>query len=199
MPIGEYVVAQSNHDAVEASNAAVSITACTMQADATTEYIGFLFQAVTFPAGATLNTACLIFHIESGAQDEPEHPIYLQDSSSPAVFTTGASDISLRPRTSASYEWVNANLGATGSTLHDPGDTVLNAMFNELFGRYDYSAGLNLVAIVRGGSSATRDLGILAVDTAAASPAKLRIDYTEAGGGNGTPPPGRLQPMGIIF
>lgn len=151
--------------------------------DAVDEYFGMRWTGITIPAGAIITTAWIDMWIIDDLNDEPDHTIYFEDNATPAVFTTGASDISNRTPTTATATLSSADLGASASgdwlsDLETMPFPELKTIIQELVDSYDYSSGGAMAAIIRGSADAGRDLrrGDYSSDTTKA--AKLHIEYT---------------------
>lgn len=150
--------------------------------DATTEYIGWRFQNVTIPQGATINSAILSLMPTGSTVDEPEHTFFGEDVDNAALFVAGAGTftISSRAMTAASVLWSNANLGADGATYFNVPDIA--ALIQEVVNRAGWVSGNSIVIICQGGATSTRDLAVFMWDNdgTGATAAKLVIDHGAA-------------------
>ncbi len=171
----------SADDADEAGNGTVLITATsTNTVDATNEWIGLRFRGVTITGGSTINSATLSMVPFSSATDEPNHPIYCDDSDNAAAFSTSANNISSRARTTATVTWSSTNLGANGSTRFNAPDVA--ALVQEVIDRAGWASGNAIAFVIQGSADSTRDLAIVTFDGSAANAAHLDIDYTAGAG-----------------
>jgi hypothetical protein len=171
--IGPIAVAASGDDASEVATV-VSITANPLaNCDTAGVWNGWRFLGITIPAGSTINSAILTVRMTSGTLDEPDVTIFGLDVATPAAFTTGASNISSRSRTTASVNWSNANAGTVDVNTSD-----LKTIVQELVDSYEYSSGvMGFVMTTRAGDSA-RDTSITSFDGSSTVCARLTIDYT---------------------
>ena len=108
-------------------------------------YVGFRFQNVNIPAGATVTSATLEFYSNGNGTTSFSVDLTAQDADNPSTFTTNSSDISNRPRTSAQTLW------STGSTSYSVGDAILSPNFassiQEVIERSGWTSGNSLVVI----------------------------------------------------
>ncbi len=130
--------------------------------DATTEWVGLRFNSVNITQAATITVATLGVVPSATTEDEPLVTIFGEASDDCAAFTTGASNISGRSRTSASVAWSSADLGANGSSYHDAPSLV--TVLQEIINRAGWVSGNDLCLVIQGGSTTTRDLTIEAQD-----------------------------------
>lgn len=146
--------------------------------DATTDWAGMRWDNVTVPNGATIHTAYLACVPSGTGEDEPLVTIYAEDADDPAQFTTTASDISNRSRTSG-VSWSDANLGVSGATYAISADIA--SQIQTVVNRAGWASGNAMVVIVQGGATSTRDLTIEAQDLGPdTNPPILAINYTAA-------------------
>ena len=181
-------VGASADDASETAGT-VSITATFFLSDSTDEYHGFRWQNVTIAPGATINSAILTVYVQSGGNDEPLHRAWGQAADNAAAFTTGASDISGRTKTTAAVDWSSADLGSGNDTPIEWGAATaagagssFAAVIQEIVDRPGWASG-NAIVIFDTQSSldALRDLAIDFYDNLSTEGAELDIDYTAAG------------------
>lgn len=158
---GTVSIAQNSDDAKESSGT-MALTGASLESDATTEKLGFRFQNVTIPQGATVNTAYLTLYFNSSTLDEPNHPIYAEAADNSSTFTTGSNDITNRSLTSATATWSSTDLGAAGS-FNSP---ELKSLAQEVINRASWASGNAMTFIIIGSASATRDFQVAALDHA---------------------------------
>lgn len=143
--------------------------------DATTDWAGMRFRNVQVPAGATV-TAAYVSVVPSGTgEDEPLVTVFLEAADNAATFSSSASDISNRSRTTG-VSWDNANLGADGSTYFNSPSLVTDVQ--AVVDRGGWAYGNAMAVHIQGGSTATRDLTIESFENTANNPPKLHIEYT---------------------
>ncbi|MGK2966024.1 MAG: hypothetical protein ACSLFM_10530 [Tepidiformaceae bacterium] len=151
-------VSASADDAYEDSTGVVTLDdAFTVDVDATNEWIGLRFQGVAIPADATIQEAHLSLFVPN-FQDEPDVVIHGVDADNTGTFTTGANDISGRPRTTANVAWASTDLGGDG--VFDSPD--LTSIVQEIVDRAGWAPGNAMAFVINGRSGAdpARDFGI---------------------------------------
>lgn len=143
--------------------------------DATTDWAGMRFQNVTVPKGATITSAFISVVPSGTGEDEPLITLSAEDADSSATFTTTASDISNRSRTST-VSWSSTDLAATGASYHNSPD--LTSQIQTVIDRSGWAAGNPVTVIAQGGATSTRDLTIEAFENAGNNPPQLTINFT---------------------
>lgn len=176
----------TNNDAREGATVVDLTSRATV--DDSGEYYGHRWTGIIISAGATIDTAYIDINIRNANTDEPNHPLYFEDSATPAVFTTGASDISNRTGTTATATFGDGTDQGSGdntwwSTLVTQPDPEIKTIIQELVDSYDYSSGLAMVGILQGGADANDDLGRNDYTNDTTLAAKLHIEYTAAAAG----------------
>ena len=186
MPTLNLAVSVGSNDAQEIAGTVVinGTTTGSNDLDEVTDFVGIRYPASGVPQGATITTSYLTVRTNANGADEPLVTIFCQDADSTSTFTTGASNISARPRTTASASWNQTDLGvAAGTDIQSPS---LNAPLQELVDRPSF--GGDIVIIIQGGNDLTRDLGFQLfehADAGAGAP-RLHIEYTTGGGAGDT-------------
>lgn len=69
------------------------------------------FQVPSVPQGAVIDDAYLELYVDGLNEDDPAVRIYAEPTASPAPLSTTASDISDRPRSANSVEWISTSIG----------------------------------------------------------------------------------------
>ena len=155
---------------------AMSLTAL-MSVTSATHYLGVRFPNVTVPQGATINSATLTVNVPSTINDTPAGVTWYGElATNAAAFTTTASDITNRARTSATTVWSGTDIG-TGDH-----DLTVTSIVQEIVNQGGWASG-NAMALLLYGVAAS--LRITNYDTSTTLCARLAIDYTEGGGGGG--------------
>lgn len=147
------------------------------RSNGTGEWITVCVPVVSIPAGATINSATLNIYVDHAAMDEPDHNIRAELVADAVCPKAGDANNSLSGRTwtTATVNWLNANLGAPG--FFDTPD--ISAVIQELVDTFGGINGHVLVSFDWAGG-----VGDLGVATPAYDPtyiATLTIDYTEGG------------------
>lgn len=176
-------IAASTDDADQAAGA-VTTNATTLNANATSQYIGLRFLNVTIPQGATISAATLNVYFTSASFDSPNVLIYAEDVDDAATFTTGANDISGRTLTTANVAWNASNIGTGSKTSPD-----IATVIQEIIDRPGWASGNDIVIIIKG-NSASSAMRIATYDSANPE-AQINITYstlfTQNVGGTLTP------------
>ena len=175
-------IAESADDAMEVAGT-VTLADAFPSSDATTDWLAFRFQNILIPPGSTVTDVKLQVVPFSTGEDEPNHTFFGVDEDDCAQWTTAASNISGRSRTTASVLWASADLLATGSSRHD--SPSLHTIVQEIVDRAGWASGNAIGIICQGSATATRDLGVVAYDSSPGGAAHLEITYTAPAGRTG--------------
>lgn len=178
MPTIDKTVAASSDDANQDSLGNVSLTQTpSLVIDATNEWFGARWDisAAPIPSGSTITTCTITCEFPESANDEPDHAMFFQEAANPSTFTTAGSNISSRPRTTATVNWSSANLGAPGDFTSPELKTVLQEVVDSQ-GQLDA-----IVWIVQGSADAARDFRVTTWDGTPSLAARIHIEYTTGG------------------
>jgi hypothetical protein len=186
-------IAASADDAMQ-SGTTMTLNGTTIGAslDATTEWIGMRFLNVTIPKDATITTARLAVVPSASTEDEPLVTVYAQAADDCSTFTSTASDITNRSRTTG-VSWSSTDLAANGATYHAAPSLVSDVQ--AVINRASWASGNDLCVLIQGGATTTRDLTVEAFDATVKNPATLTIVYATSSdatstlasvGGNGS-------------
>jgi serine protease AprX len=158
--------------------------------------IGLRFNGIGLPQGATITNAYLRFRAiapdEGNSNTNPANlTIQGQAADNAPAFTSAANNLSSRPRTTASVQWLPSAWSA-GATYDSPS---LTAIVQEIVNRSAWASGNSLVFIIRctDGAPAT-DCGSRSADSwdgNATTAPLLHIEWDNAA----TPPPSPSNPM----
>lgn len=171
--IGPIAVAASADDASETATAMDLTSNPLANCDTAGVWNGWRFTGITIPVGSTIDQAFMTLQFTSGTLDEPEVTISGLDTATPGTFTTDASNISGRARTTATVAWSNANAGTSDVNTAD-----FKTIVQELVDSYTYSNGdMGFVWTTTSGTS-TRDTSVRSFDNSATLCARLTIVYT---------------------
>jgi hypothetical protein len=119
--------------------------------------VGLRFAGVSIPRGAIIEHAHLQFTVDEANRAAASIAIDAEASDNAAAFTSGAFNMSGRPRTSASVTWnppVWLTEGAAGSDQQTP---ELNAMLQEVVNRPGWASGNALVILASGSGRRTAE------------------------------------------
>lgn len=172
----ESAVAQSADDALETSTGSVSIVTTEPISDDPDEWLGWRFDALDIPQGATIESAILTVTIRDALFDEPKHTFYGHAVDDAPAFAATDFDISSRPRTTASVLWDSADLGAVAGGTADAPD--MSTILQELVDRAGWAPGNAVALFCHGDADGNRDLGVRHWDFASAATATLTVSYT---------------------
>ena len=163
-------------DDANQNGTAVSLTAV-LQVFSATRYVGVRFPNVTVPQGATINSATLTVDVPSTSLDSPNGVTWYGElATNAAAFTTTASDITNRARTSATLVWSGSNIGTGDHNL------TVTSIAQEIVNQGGWASGNAMALLLYG---VTANLQITSYDTSTTLCARLAIDYTAGGGGGG--------------
>jgi hypothetical protein len=112
--------------------------------------VGLRFVGVSVPPGATIERAYVQFEVAKVTTGAASLTIQGQAADNPTTFTTNASDISSRPRTSASVSWVPQPWPTVGVHGADQRTQDLTPVVQETVGRAGWVSGNAMVFIITG-------------------------------------------------
>lgn len=139
-------------------------------------HVGFRFQNVSIPAGATITSATLEVFSSSGGTSSFSVDLTAQDADNPATFTTASGSISSRPRTSYQTLW------STSSVTYSVGQSIVSPNFassiQEVIDRAGWSENNALVVVLTPNSG---DKQIFKRSGSTIYAPQLHITYFEAG------------------
>ena len=137
-------------------------------------YNGYRFvPGSSIPQGATIVSATFSFKFWSVTYDNIDATVYGEDGASPGTFTTGASNITNRTKTTASVALDRTNVGTDWQTLD------VKTIIEELVGDYTIEA----IVFHLDTDSAVNGRIWHEDGTDPADAPKLDIEYTTAAGG----------------
>lgn len=167
-------ITNGSDDAQETSGT-MSLTATSLNANATTQISGMRFSGVDVPRGSTVTAASLELYLISSSYDDPDVVIRGQAADDAPAFATTAGDITNRAKTAAAVSWQASALGIGAETTPD-----LAAVVQEVIDRPGWADGNALALFIQGasGGSLLRWASVESANAAAA----LTITYTPPGG-----------------
>lgn len=140
----------------------------------------FRFPGVAIDQGSTIDVSYVSGQVHDAARDYIDANIHFLTNASPNTFsTTNATDVTGRPRTTASVSWINADLGAP-TTYQTPS---LNTPLQEVVNSVTTTA---VAVVYRPNSDGNFPCRFDAYNYAGGGPAAIHIEYT-AGGGASAP------------
>lgn len=143
-----------------------------------THYLGLRFLGITIPGGSTIDVCYIAFNLTNGSFVDPDITFWGELSPNAATYTTAASDITNRTKTTHSVPWVASGIG-TG-VKNSPS---LVAIMQELIDQGGWGSGQALAFMVYGnsGSSAFR---ASSYNTDSGNAPLLYVEYTAPSGGS---------------
>ena len=168
-------VAASSDDAQE-TGGTVLLDGVNLNANSATQISALRFTNVTIPPGSTINSAYISVNITSSTYDDPDATIRGSAEANPATFTTAASHLTNRDKTSASVAWNGTGLGSGAENTPS-----LVTLVEEIIAIPGWASG-NAMAFYFTGS-ATSSLRFNAYDNGSGIPS-ITIDYTAPTGGS---------------
>jgi hypothetical protein len=171
-------VAAASDDAEEdTATGAVDLTSSDIELvaeGARVQVVGLRFSGVALPDGAVVQNASVQFIADETDASASSLTIRGQAADNPATFTTGATNVSARPRTTASVAWSPpawATVGQAGAGQRTPN---LAAVVQQIVNRPGWVSGNPLVLIITGSGRRTAE----AFDAGPNLAPRLHIDYT---------------------
>jgi hypothetical protein len=181
--IFEKRLAASSDDAEQyLSTGAVNITSTDLELtlEATTQAVGMRFTGVTIPQGAAIVNAWIQFKVDETGSTATSLNFQGQAADNPATFTTSANNVTLRPLTVASVNWVPAPWTVVNEVGPAEQTPNLATVIQEIVSRSGWANGNSLVIVVTGtGKRVARSF-----DFAAGDAPLLHVEYGGGGGGN---------------
>jgi len=162
----------ANSDDAQQAGTVMTVDDSPLVLSTATHWLGFRFADVFVPVGAAIDSAFLSVYVTSTSYDTPGGlVIYGQASASAGPFTTTASDISSRTRTTASVTWTGSNIGMADQNSPDIG-AIVNEIINGSLGWVRN----NPIALILDAVAST-DFRVRAYESGTAV-AQLTINYT---------------------
>ncbi|MCB0579235.1 MAG: T9SS type A sorting domain-containing protein, partial [Phaeodactylibacter sp.] len=148
-------IAGSSDDAVEAQSGQVALTGSKLELAGSSsqgsQLVGLRFSGLDIPRGARILRASLQFTV-ADTQNESlcELRIYGEASDNARSFAGSAGDISRRPATNASVEWMPSEWQAPGTSGHAQQSPDLSAVLQEIVGRGGYASSSAIAIMIDG-------------------------------------------------
>lgn len=166
-----FTVSSNTDDADELSDGTVYVTDGSSFFSSTR--VGFRFQNVNIPVGATITSATLEVFSNSGGDTSFSVDLTAQDADNPATFATTANNLTSRPITSAQTLW------STGIVTYTVGQSLVSPNFassiQEVINRGGWASGNSLVVLTTFNSG---DKGIFKRSGSTTYAPRLHISYT---------------------
>ena len=115
------------------------------------QLVGMRFTNIDLPKGTIIESAHIQFTADETVNDSPfEQYIYVQNSISPAVFTTKAFDISSREVIKDSILWSTANWNTLSESGEAQKTSNIARLINTLLSRQDWVQGSSIAVFMKG-------------------------------------------------
>ncbi|MCB9035925.1 MAG: metallophosphoesterase [Lewinellaceae bacterium] len=172
-------VDSGSDDAEERSSGSVNLSSSDLElvedGGQGSQFIGLRFNGLDIPQGASITEAHIQFTADETINVNPANlTITGQASANPATFTSASSNVSSRPRTSASVSWSPADwlaVGDAGSAQQTPD---ISAIIQEIVNQSDFAAGNSIALIIEGVGTRTAE----SFDGSTAGAPELCVQYT---------------------
>jgi len=169
----EIQVGADDDDAEENNAGVVSLNNTTLELGQE-KWVGFRFNAVSIPPGATITSAYVEMRATAANSESTDLTIFGQDADDAATFASSSSNLSNRTTTSASVAW-SALVNWKKNQWYDTPD--LSTIVQEIVDRPGWSDGNDLVVLIRSDDlSGIRQA--FSHDDNGNKAAKLHVEYT---------------------
>ena len=145
-------VSTSSDDAEESSAGAVDLASSDLELvnDGTEQTVGLRFTNISVPRQATIVNAFVQFTVDEATSGTTSLTVRGQAADNPTTFTTATTNISSRPRTTASVAWTPPAWPTVGAAGPDQRTPNLKAIVQEIVNRSGWASGNALAMILRG-------------------------------------------------
>lgn len=140
--------------------------------------VGIRFANITVPQGATIYNAYIQFTCKQTGSDVVNLTFHGQNSNNPAPFTDGSGNISARPLTTASVNWVPLGWYTADEAGTDQRTPSLIPVVQEIVNRSGWVSGNSMVFVVSGSGNSR---AAYAYDGDPSKSAVLYIQYSPVG------------------
>lgn len=155
----EVRVATGSDDAEQAASGAVSLTSSDLELvlAGTNQTVGMRFNGLTIPQGATITNAYVQFKGDETGTTATSLTIQGEAANNAPTFTTASSNISSRPRTTATVAWSPPSWTMVGQVGPDQQTPNIASVIQEIVNRPDWASGNSLVIIITGTGKRTAE------------------------------------------
>lgn len=187
----DFPVLAGSDDAEEAASGAIDLNSSDLELvfDGSNQTVGMRFGNVLVPQGATISTAWVQFMVDEAQSEATNLTVQGLAADNVATFTSGAFDISSRPRTTASVSWSPAPWTTVGLMGPDQRTPELKSVIQEIVNRPGWAPGKAMGVVIRGtghrtaksvsGSTAGRP--VLHIEIAGGLPPSNTAPFVDAG------------------
>jgi putative Ig domain-containing protein len=149
----DVVVAAASDDAEESPAGAVDLSSSDIElvTDGTAvQTVGVRFAGIGVPGGASITAAWIQFQADEASTEATILTIKGQAADNAATFTTAASSISSRPRTTAAVPWTPAAWNTVGEAGANQRTPDLKAVVQEIVSRFGWGSNQAMAFIFTG-------------------------------------------------
>jgi uncharacterized protein YjiK len=172
-PTGDFRLAAGSDDAEENGSGTVNLTSSDLEmvTDGTVaQTVGVRFAGVAIPQGATISNAYVQFVVDETQSEATTLTLKAQAADNALTFTTATSNVSSRPRSSASVTWSPPAWTTVGAAQRTPD---LTALVQEIVNRPGWASGNALAFIITGSGHRTA----VAYNGATGNAPLLHVEY----------------------
>ncbi|MFK7860677.1 MAG: hypothetical protein AB8B64_17795 [Granulosicoccus sp.] len=168
-------VASGNDDSEENTAGAIELRSSDLElgVESSAQTVGIRFNSVGIPPGATITAASIQFTVDEMNRVASSLTLFGEASVNATAFSTANSDISRRPKTTASVDWSPApwtSIGESGDAQRTPD---LSVVVQEIVDQDGWSEENALVILVLGSGQRTAE----SYDGDSSSVPVLRVEY----------------------
>jgi hypothetical protein len=145
----------------------------------TAQTVGLRFTGVSVPKGATITNAWVQFQTDEVDTVATNLTVYGEAADNATTFTTAASNVSTRARTTASAAWAPPTWPTVGARTTAQRTPNLSTVVQQIVNRTGWQSGNALALIITGSGTRTAE----AFESGAASAPVLHVEYTAGSGG----------------
>jgi len=148
-----------NDDVEEDIAGAISLRSSDLElgVESTAQTVGLRFTGVDIPAGATITAASIQFTVDEPNRAASSLSFYGEASGNAAAFTTSNSNVSSRPRTTASVQWSPAPWPTVGASGNDQRTPDLSVIIQEIVNQNGWRENNALVILITGSGQRTAE------------------------------------------
>ncbi|MCG8584064.1 MAG: hypothetical protein MI757_05070 [Pirellulales bacterium] len=177
----EVRVEANNDDAEESDGGGMSLNNDKLELGQM-KWVGFRFNNVTIPQGATISTAYVDMRADDSNTESTDLTIFGEDADDAAAIGSGNNNLSNRTRTTASVTWNNVANWNKNTHYQTP---EIKAIVEEIVGRSGWASGNDLVILIRSDDLNGKRFAVSHDGQHSKAPL-LHVEYTEgSGGGSG--------------
>ena len=154
--VSQSTVLTSADDAEERSDGSMYLDSSDIElgVDKDAQTVGLRFVDMNIPKGSNITKAYIKFKIDEADSGTSNIIFRGEDSDSAAIFTSATSNISNRPKTSASVSWSPTDWSSIGSTVNS---VDISPLIQEIISRSGWQTGNSIVVTATGTGTRTAE------------------------------------------